>query len=429
MPQVELGTEEVVKDWSKALQSIIGLLRAKQAAPLEQLELSQHALDSLTTYDEHRGKVRRVSDAFVASNDMIGELKNQVDAGNVNEATAELNLFRAFKARFRPDIIALCDSYLQEKQAKTQTEEDRDEARNALDQYRADMFPNLENAVNGYLQRFNAGFTLRRLSSANIGRGSGSTSTYDVVINDTPVNVRNSSDAAGEVSFRNTLSAGDRNALALAIFFSSLDQDPNLSDKIVVIDDPMSSLDDHRSLTTVQEVRKLAQRAAQVIVLSHNKRFLCGIWSGADRQECLAIEIARAGDASTIRAWDVNQDSISEHDQRHILLKGYEANQSGSKKEVAAAIRPHLEGYLRVACPSDFPPGKLLRQFLQQCLPKVGAPEEVLTEAKIYELRDIIEFGNKFHHDTNPAWESEGIDATELLGFVKRALTFVRPGK
>ena len=429
MPLIELDTEKVVNDWSRTRQAITGLLEAKQAAPLEKLEFNQPALDSLAQYDERREQVKQISEALLGSNDTIKELKNQVDAGNTDEADAELNRFKATKARYRADIRALCDSYLQEKRAKTQTEEERDEARNALDEYRADVFPKLETAVNVYLQKFNAGFRVGHLTSANIGRGSGSTSTYNVVINDTPVNVRNSSDSAGEVSFRNTLSAGDRSALALAFFFSSLDQDPKLSEKIVVIDDPMSSLDDHRSLTTVQEIRKLAQRAAQVIVLSHSKRFLSAIWNGADRKECLALEIAQTRDESTIRAWDVSQDSTSEHDQRHVLLMEFQANQSGSTREIAAAIRPHLEGFLRVACPGEFPPGKQLGHFTQDCLQKIGTPKEVLTKSKLEELEDIIEFGNRFHHDTNPAWESVEINATELLGFVKRTLSFVSPAK
>ncbi len=84
-------------------------------------------------------------------------------------------------------------------------------------------------------------------------------------------------------SFRNTLSAGDRNTLALAFFFASLDRDPALADKIVVIDDPMTSLDEHRSLTTVHEMRQLHDRVSQMIVLSHSKPFLLGVWNDADR--------------------------------------------------------------------------------------------------------------------------------------------------
>ncbi|MBR7513273.1 AAA family ATPase, partial [Mycobacterium tuberculosis] len=86
--------------------------------------------------------------------------------------------------------------------------------------------------------------------------------------------------------------AGDRNALALAFFFASLDQDPQLAQKVVVIDDPMTSLDEHRSLTTVQEIRRLVGRVAQVIVLSHSKPFLCGLWEGANPADRSAIRVS-----------------------------------------------------------------------------------------------------------------------------------------
>ena len=113
------------------------------------------------------------------------------------------------------------------------------------------------------------------------------------------------------------MSAGDRKALALAFFFASLDQDPDLGNKVVVIDDPISSLDDHRSLTTVQEVRRLTDRAGQVFLLSHDKPFLCRVWDGADRTMRIALEIARDGAGSTLREWRVDEDSLTEHDRRH----------------------------------------------------------------------------------------------------------------
>ena len=215
--------------------------------------------------------------------------------------------------------------------------------------------------------------------------------------------------------------------MRLLSFSSALDENPNLSETIVVIDDPMSSLDEHRSLTTIQEVRKLAEHAGQLIVLSHSKRFLCGIWSGLKQDECQSLQIVQSGKESTISPWDVSQDSITEHDRRHFQLEEYAVKQSGDKQEVAKSIRPHLEGFLRVACPGIFPPGKLLGPFIGECRDKLGRPDEVLNEAAIRELEDLKEYGNRFHHDTNPAWMTEDINATELLGFVERTLTFVGP--
>src|SRR3546814_4063741 len=108
------------------------------------------------------------------------------------------------------------------------------------------------------------------------------------------------------------------------------------SDLIVVIDDPITSLDDHRSLTTVQEMRRLAERTAQVIVLSHNKQFLCRLWEGTDPTLRAALEVARDGAGSTIRAWDVSQDCITEHDRRHALLRQHVAGAAPNHRLVSA---------------------------------------------------------------------------------------------
>ena len=174
-------------------------------------------------------------------------------------------------------------------------------------------------------------------------------------------------------------------------------------------------------------MRNLAERAEQVIVLSHNKRFLCSIWNGADRNECASLEIAQHGDESTILLWDVSEDAVTEHDQRYILLQRYASTGSPPTRDVAQAIRLHLEGFLRVACPGHFSPGQLLGQFIRICCEKFGQPDQVLDEIKTRELKEIVEYANRFHHDTNGAWESETINSIELRGFVKRTLSFAGP--
>ena len=272
----------------------------------------------------------------------------------------------------------------------------------------------------------NAGFRLQGVSSVNTRAGS--SCTYDVLIKDQPqpISIVAANPAPGAPSFRNTLSAGDRNTLALGFFFASLDQDPALAGKIVVIDDPITSLDEHRTLTTVQEIRRLADSTAQVIILSHDKSFLCRIWEGADPDQRAALEVARDGVGSTIRAWDVTQDCITEHDRRHALLRGYVAAANPNNRQVAVAIRPVIEAFLRVAYPEDFLPGTLLGRFRHLCEQRRGTPQEILNAADIGELRNLVEYANRFHHDTNPIWETEYINDGELLAFVRRTLDFVR---
>ena len=161
-------------------------------------------------------------------------------------------------------------------------------------------------------------------------------------------------------------------------------------------------------------------------MLSHDKRFLCRIWNGLDPTARLALEIARDGAGSTLRPWDVDQDSVTEHDRRHTLLRAYVASGDGDQREVAKAIRPHLEAFLRVARPEHFPPGTLLGPFLGLCRQRAGQADKVLDGDATQELGELVEYANRFHHDTNPAWETETINDGELRNFVERALAFAR---
>jgi hypothetical protein len=37
-----------------------------------------------------------------------------------------------------------------------------------------------------------------------------------------------------------------------------------------------------------------------------------------------------------------------------------------------------------------------------------------------------VEYANRFHHDTNAAWETEQINVQEPAGFARRTLEFAR---
>lgn len=422
VPEIAIDTATIVRDWGTAREAVAAAVTAKQGAPLELISVAQHARDAIASYEVHRQQIAALSVALTVANGAIRVVKEQAVAANPQAVAADLARLSATKARHSPDIALLCDDYLAEKAGKAETERQRDQARVALDQYSANVFPGYQTAVNIYLQRFNAGFRLDSVTST-ITRG-GPACTYSVVINNTPVAVAGASPSPGEPSFRNTLSSGDRNTLALGFFFASLDQDPYLANKVVVIDDPISSLDDHRSLTTVQETRRLVGRASQVIVLSHNKQFLCRIWEGADRATRSALQLVRAGNGSTIRSWNVDQDSVTDHDRRHAILRQYLATGAPESREVARSIRLHLEAFLRVACPEHVPPGTLLGPFQHLCAQRVGTARQILDADATRELGDLKEYANKFHHDTNRAWETETINDAELRGYVQRTLSF-----
>jgi hypothetical protein len=151
------------------------------------------------------------------------------------------------------------------------------------------------------------------------------------------------------------------------------------------------------------------------------------LWEGADAGRRAALEVCRDGAGSSLRVWDVNQDLITEHDRRHATLRQYLVTAGPNNREVARAIRPVLEVFVRVAYPEHFPPGSLLGPFRGLCQQRLGTSEQILNAADIAELADVLEYANQFHHDTNLAtFETVGINDAELKGFVSRALTFTR---
>jgi wobble nucleotide-excising tRNase len=422
IPPIDLQTAEIGRIWASARDAVMTALASKQNAPLDRQRLTAAANTAIAAYHQVQNEVVALNGRLQQANFAIRIVKEQAAAGNTAALEGDVARLKATKARHTDEVAPLCADYLAEKAAKAVAEQQRDSARTALDQYRANAFPAYQAAINEYLRKFNAGFRLDQITSQNIRNGSAC--TYNVVINNRSVPVAGGTPAPGQPSFRNSLSAGDRNTLALAFFFASLDQATNLASMIVVIDDPISSLDEHRTLTTVQEVRRLMQRTAQVIVLSHNKPFLCNIWDQTDPTLRGAIELVRDGDGSAIRVWDVSRDMITEHDRRHELLRDYLTAATSNGREVAHSLRPVMESFLRVAYPAHFPPGTMLGKFRGVCEQRVGTPRQILNEADITELRNLTEYANLFHHDTNPAWQSQHINDAELLDHVQRTLAF-----
>ena len=422
IPEITIDTAAIVADWSAARTIIDTLFQSKKSAPLDSIEISDAARSTVETYLERLNEVATLNEQIQVVNKTIAAIKQRANVANASVLANALAALKATKARYSPATDTLCQAYLGEKQAKATTEQQREHARQALDRYRTQVFPAYEDAINIYLKRFNAGFHLASFEAVNT-RG-GSACSYNVVVNNTAITVAGGNVQPGEHSFKNVLSAGDRNTLAVAFFLASIELDPNKANRVVVIDDPVSSLDEHRSLTTVQEVRRLLNQVSQVVILSHSKPFLCRVWENVTPAQKAALQVVRQANASTIDTWDVNADSETENDRRHELLRNYLGNGGQNEREIAVAIRPCLEAFCRVAYPEHFPAGTLLGNFRNICTRKVGAHDEILSQRDVCELRDLVDYGNLFHHDTNPSWETTVINSTQLEGFVRRTLEF-----
>lgn len=422
VPLVEIDTAAIARTWKSAREHVERLLEAKRAAPLDALNVPGDVVHAIAAHNQQCDRLREISEQLAAANPRLDTVKEQAREANIATLTSDLANLRAVEARHDSAIASLCDAYLAEKAAKAGTEQRRNDARTALDQHRQAAFPAYGVAINEFLQRFNASFRVGPVDPVNT-RG-GSAANYTLLIDGNPVPLSGNS---GDPSFRNTLSAGDRNTLALAFFFASLQNDPQRAQKVVVIDDPMTSLDEHRTLHTLQEMDRLVRDVAGMIVLSHSKPFLLGVWDKCQQVPKAALEVRRSGTGSTLATWNVDAAMVTEHDRRYAAAVAYlQQADPTMERRVAESLRPMLEAFCRVAYPISFPPGTLLGPFQQECMRSAGTPQEIMSAANAQELRALMDYANRYHHDTNAAYATELINDAELTDFTRRTLAFIR---
>lgn len=421
VPSIIIDTEAVTRNWIATRSMVLNLLAQKQMAPLETISLPVTLVEGLETHQNHSRSISDLNQSLREANEQVGAIKRQVTSANLDQLQAQLERARLQQKRYEPSVAPVCDSFMTELAQKRGAEQRRDATRTQLDQQRFMFFQQYEETVNQLLQQLGASFKLQSMNPRQVSNGS--TCTYQIFINNSSVPV---TAPAGSASFRTVLSAGDRNTLALAFFFASLRQSSDLADKIVVIDDPVSSLDDSRLVATCQQIGFLLSEVHQMILLSHNRRFLAYMWQQCKKENCSTLAITRDTEfSSVLGSWDVKQDMLTEHDVNFQRLKTFLEGPNASGRDVATAIRPFLEGFLRVAYPDYCPPGTLLGEFIDRCY-HGGAQGPPMSLSDLQELQNIKDYANRFHHDTNSVSETTQVNDGELASFVRRALAFAR---
>jgi wobble nucleotide-excising tRNase len=364
LPAFNINVENVAAAWAAARDGLLEAVERKLAAPLEAISLS--ASEAIERYEAEAAQIKALSESLLSLKTEIAVAKEQAAHGSLATAEAQVAQLETIERRYKGDLPKKCAAYLAAKLVKLNLEVKKEEARTALNEHRKKVFVTYQTTINDFLIKFNADFRIEALKPSDAG---GVTSSgYELVINKTKVGLAApKSGAVPAPSFRTSLSAGDRNTLALAFFFTTLQMEGAalLSSTIIILDDPASSLDDGRAWSTCQEIQHLIGRAAQVIVLSHSRSLLCQLWEKADKKTTATLRIRDAGpEMSTLEPWDAGASAISEYDRLHKLVREFASSGVGQAQTVAPALRVLLESFLRVAFVEHFPPGKLLGEFL-----------------------------------------------------------------
>jgi wobble nucleotide-excising tRNase len=217
------------------------LLDRKLGSPLDKIQPDDAYTDAVTAYEEPFQLLGATNQAIGQLNALIAAKKAETARADLRQAQAELARLKAVKARHTPEISRLCDDHTRVATEKTAIDIRKDAVRRQLDTHTKTVVEPYERRINASLQAFNAGFSIDKTTHAY--PGGMATSSYQLIINSTAVDLGDSKTPASRPSFKNTLSAGDRTTLALAFFIADLERDQRLANKIVVFDDPFNSQD------------------------------------------------------------------------------------------------------------------------------------------------------------------------------------------
>lgn len=422
LPSVDADLSTIAGCWARLDEAMVQQLQDKRRRPLEQIALSEDVKRESAELAQHEASLVAVNRRIAEVNAKAQDLKNVVQGQDRQMLSNEMEDLERLKARHSAEIEQHCTEYLARLAEKEGTEKERKEARKRLKQEREQAFHEFPPTLNRYLEEFNADFRVGQMRPTNTR--SGTSSEYDLVIEETSVPLQ-PQDRGGRGNapqqFRNTLSAGDRRTLASAIYFAGVDRAAEEDQIIVVIDDPASSLDDHRTKATAQAIGSLVRRVEQVIVFSHGKEFLAKVAGFAREPDTSYLQISDRSGASCMTAWDMQADLQDDHVKRYIRFMAFVEGNDDDLLDVAQKIRPHLEHFLRITLPAEFEGTQMLGPFIGKCREFAARGIQIMSNERIDELDKLNNYCNSFHHSDSPEQRAE------LVGFVKRTLRFTKP--
>lgn len=416
-----INQEEFIKLWKETRNGWLGLISSKNERPLDDIDNKEIEL-SQKNYEKFIKAIETYNLWIRACNEKIDEFKAQVDDGNLENDYKLLKILDATKKRFSSIVDGLCQEYQTLIMNRDSADTDKKKTKKELEQFDKDVFGKYQLTINDYLQKFGVGFRLGKITTGFSG-GKASTS-YGLLLNE--VAVKLSAGEKSEPSFKSGASEGDKSSLAFAFFLAKLEHDKDIANKIIVFDDPITSLDMHRKNCTKDEIIKVIKKAKQVIILSHDLDFLRILWDSYPSTEIQTLHVQRKGkDNSTLSQWDIAEATRGDYYSDYFTLLNYLEKNEGDSRLVVRAIRPLLEGYYRVRFPREFPANKWLGDFIE-IIRKAESTEAISTLQKVLsEIVDINNYSKKYHHKENPNADKEAINDGELTGYIERTIKLI----
>lgn len=346
----------------------------------------------------------------------------------VNDVEKELKALQIYKMRYEAPLMGYCAQYqiLQHqvdrlRRINTELQRQQKAASNLL-------FTQYGTKINNYLSNvFRTPFQIVDVKDGGFrGTSRRPNLDYTLTFNGTPIT---QDDGLSNQSFKNVLSEGDKNTIAFSFFLAKLTSDPHYNDKIVVFDDPLTSLDLNRRNATIEQLVKLYRECKQVIVLSHNIHFLIDLNGrkqilGADKQ---CLQIVNVGGRSELRKHNIKSDWIDKYKKALTIMSDFVANPDPNNQDDAMnSIRLSLETFLKLKFCQFIPDSNLTFGKLVYTLSQSGCQFVNSDRAAVIEkLSNLDSVSWRTHHgsvEEMATYHEVTLELAEAVGYVQTTL-------
>lgn len=229
------------------------------------------------------------------------------------------------------------------------------------------------------------------------------------------------------VSLKYYLSDGDKNALALSFFLARIDMIPDLSSYVVVIDDPFTSFDTHRKMTTITQLSRVSKKVNQFFLFTHDLHFANDFNNACD-ESILNLKIQMCNGSSALFLHDIRIEMLTGFNKDLMILRRFIEGSTPEDaiylREVIRCIRPTIEGFFRIKYFKYVKENQWLGDFIQMIRNSPDNSPLYRLKPFLDELEEINDYSKTYHH-SNPNYIEVGISAIELRNYVKRTLGLI----
>jgi len=288
-----------------------------------------------------------------------------------------------------------------------------------LKDYSKTIFDTHQRRINALLTTLGTDFTITGLTGKTDERANESYSDFGFLILQQTVPLTTRQDDAP--CFKNTLSEGDKSALAFAFFIAALEKTPELDKQIVVFDDPLSSLDETRREATARLLLALSPTINQLNVFTHKKDFLYMLCDKMPDNKVLQVRSDKKN-GSWLEPLDVEDDRKGDYVHMFEDMGRYLAEDFGPTPETMQGnIRKVFEVVLKTkyyrTLAADIKGKKGLAKVLETLF-----VAGLLGEALKPKLFDLCNLANGPHHGEIVDTPSKKLSRDELIPLIRDAL-------